>query len=223
MQLFDFENIPITVLDNDGKITYWDNFLTENEAINLFNQLLTDSEWKEEMISVYGKRYQQPRLTCWYGEYGVLADGGYQAIAKAMPLTASLQFLKDKIEQETGYRFNCILANLYRDENDSVGYHADDEPILGINPVIASYSLGETRRFLVKHNQQTYNSLKVDLTNNSLLLMDGCLQHFWQHAIPKTKRPMNARINLTFRLMPAENKFLSPLIRKGTWIFKSPQ
>jgi alkylated DNA repair dioxygenase AlkB len=96
------------------------------------------------------------------------------------------------------------LANLYRDENDSVGYHADDEAILGLNPVIASYSLGETRRFLVKHNQQIYNSLKVDLTNNSLLLMDGCLQHFWKHAIPKTKRPMNARINLTFRLMPAK-------------------
>lgn len=206
MQLFDFEDMPIVILNNDGQVTYWDSFLEEAQAANLFNELLADSDWKEETISVYGKRYQQPRLTCWYGDYGVLADGGYQVISKALPLTASLMLLKNKIEQQTGYRFNCVLANLYRDENDGVGYHADDEPILGKDPVIASYSLGETRRFLVKHNHNKYNSVQVDLKNNSLVLMDGALQAHWKHSIPKTKRPMHARINLTFRLMPENNQ-----------------
>jgi len=202
VQLFDFESEPITILDNDGRIIYWGDFLNEFEANDLFNELQADSDWQEEQISLYGKRYQQPRLTCWYGEFGLRAEGGYQVKKQALPFTANLLRLKNKIEQKTGYQFNCVLANLYRNENDGVGYHADDEAILGINPVIASYSLGETRRFLVKHNQQKYPSLKVDLTHNSLLLMDGSLQTHWKHAIPKTKRAMAVRINLTFRFMP---------------------
>ena len=202
MQLFEFECAPITLLDNDGRITYWDNLLDEYEAKQLFNELLANSDWQEERISLYGKSYQQPRLTCWYGDFGVKADGGYQVKTNAIPITGLLVHLKNKIEQQTGYHFNCVLANLYRNENDGVGYHADDEPILGKHPVIASYSLGEMRRFLVKHNQHKFNTLKVDLRHNSLILMDGPLQENWKHAIPKTKRPMDARINLTFRLMP---------------------
>ena len=198
---FDFENTPLTLLNNDGNITYWDNFLSEDEATNLFNELQINSDWKEETITLFGKEYKQPRLTCWYGEYGVVANGGYQALTKAVPFTSQLMVLKNKIEKETGYKFNCVLANLYRNENDGVGYHADDEAILGKNPAIASYSLGETRRFLVKHNQHKYKNISIDLKNNSLVLMDGCLQDHWKHAIPKTKRAMSARINLTFRFL----------------------
>lgn len=201
MQLFDFENVPITLVKEDGEITYWDNFLEEDEAKHLFDELKNHSHWREETISLFGKRYKQPRLTCWYGDYGVLADGRYQVRSEAMDFTPGLLKLKNKIEKETGYKFNSVLANLYRNENDGVGYHADDEEILGKNPAIASYSLGETRRFLVKHNQNKYNSLRIDLRNNSLLLMDGSLQEHWKHSIPKTKRVMDARINLTFRLL----------------------
>lgn len=204
MQLFNFESDPITLVDHDGRVIYWDHFIDEHIASALFDELLLNSQWQVEEISVYGKRYQQPRLTCWYGEFGMRADGGYQERTSAQPLTDNLLLLKDKIEAQTGYRFNCVLANLYRDEHDGVGYHADDEAILGVNPVIASYSLGETRRFLIKHNQNSVSTLKVDLRNNSLLLMDGCLQENWKHTIPKSKRPMNKRINLTFRLMPAD-------------------
>lgn len=201
MQLFDFDNIPLTLMNNDGEITYWHDFLEEDQAADLFNELKEHSDWKEETISLFGKRYKQPRLTCWYGDYGVLADGRYQVRSEAMNFTPRLLLLKNKIEKETGYKFNSVLANLYRNENDGVGYHADDEEILGKNPAIASYSLGETRRFLVKHNQHKYKNLRVDLPNNSLLLMHGSLQENWKHCIPKTKRIMNARINLTFRLL----------------------
>ncbi len=90
MQLFDFESVAMTILECDGRIVYWDNFLDENEASDLFNELQTDSEWQEEEISLYGKRYQQPRLTCWYGDHGVRADSGYQIKTKAMPFTANL-------------------------------------------------------------------------------------------------------------------------------------
>ena len=201
MQLFDFDSEPITVLDNDGKITYWDHFLEQDDATILFNELLENSTWKEESITLFAKRYKQPRLTSWYGVYGVLADGQYQVITEATAFTPRLFALKNKIEKETSSRFNCVLVNLYRDENDSVGYHADDEAVLGKSAVIASYSLGETRRFLVKHNEKKFNSIKIGLKHNSLLLMGAGLQDNWKHAIPKTKRPMGVRINLTFRFI----------------------
>ncbi|MDA9557362.1 alpha-ketoglutarate-dependent dioxygenase AlkB [Vibrio sp.] len=198
---FDFDDSPIELLDKDGNITCWESFLTELECRQLWEELYQSSPWKHESITLFDKTYQQPRLTCWYGQYGVIADQGYQKLTQARPLTPLLLKVKSKVETTTGYRYNSVLANLYRDENDGVGYHADDETILGHNPAIASLSLGETRRFLVKHNQGQYEGIRIDLKNNLLLLMSGSLQHHWKHAIPKSRKPLGPRINLTFRFI----------------------
>lgn len=185
----------------DGNVVYWPCFLGTQQAQQLFNELLTETVWQQEAISIYGKIVNQPRLTAWYGEFGVSAAGGYKHRVVAKEYTDNLLNLKNKIELSTGKRFNSVLANLYRDGQDSVAYHADNEAILGTNPAIASYSLGATRRFLLRHNQAQLETLKINLQHNSLLIMQDELQHHWQHAISKTKRPIGQRINLTFRWM----------------------
>ena len=200
LSLFEDE-APIDLISQDGAVTCWQKLLTDSEAYALFDELIKSPIWQQETIQLYGKRLLQPRLTAWYGEYGVSADGGYEKLYQTVDFTPRLLSLKTEIEKVTGYRFNCVLANLYRDGQDSVGYHADNEKILGINPVIASYSLGATRRFLLKHNIDKSQKLACELQHNSLLLMHGSLQHHWQHSIAKTQRSVAPRINLTFRLI----------------------
>ncbi|GLS89963.1 alkylated DNA repair protein [Psychromonas marina] len=200
LSLFEDE-LPIELINSDGMITCWQLLLPDQEATALFEELLNVNNWQQETITLYGKRLLQPRLTAWYGEYGVSADGGYEKLVQTVDFTPRLMVLKTEIERLTGYHFNCVLANLYRDGQDSVGYHADDEKILGINPVIASYSLGATRRFLLKHNSDKLQKVACELQHNSLILMHGALQHYWQHSIPKTQRSVAPRINLTFRLI----------------------
>lgn len=200
LSLFEDEP-PVELISHDGLVTCWQQLLDEDQANMLFDELINADIWQQESINLYGKRYLQPRLTAWYGDYGVSADGGYEKLYQTVDFTPRLQALKTEIERLTGYSFNCVLANLYRDGQDSVGYHADDERILGINPVIASYSLGASRRFLLKHNDDRALKVGCDLQHNSLLLMHGALQHHWQHSIAKTQRLVAARINLTFRLI----------------------
>jgi len=204
LSLFEDEP-PVELINRDGGLTCWQQFLSEQQATALYEELLNAGIWQQETISLYGKRILQPRLTAWYGEYGVSADGGYEKLVQTVDFTPRLQVLKEQIERQSGYRFNCVLANLYRDGQDSVGYHADNERILGINPVIASYSLGATRRFLLKHNRDRTLKVACDLQHNSLILMYGALQHHWQHSITKTQRCVAPRINLTFR-------FIKPVI-----------
>ena len=200
LSLFDDEP-PIDLINSDGVVTCWQQLLPEDEATSLFDELLAACIWRQESITVYEQRHLQPRLTAWFGDYGVSADGGYQKLYQTVEFTPRLLALKTTIETMTGYRFNCVLANLYRDGQDSVGYHADNERILGVSPVIASYSLGETRRFILKHNQDKLQKVTCELQHNSLLLMHGALQHHWQHCITKTQRSVAPRINLTFRLI----------------------
>ncbi|MEH6454155.1 MAG: alpha-ketoglutarate-dependent dioxygenase AlkB [Psychromonas sp.] len=187
------------LVNRDGHVVYWPSFLTSQQAQQLFNELLAETPWKQEAIQLYGKMVNQPRLTAWYGEFGLSAKGGYKTPVSASNFSVNLLNLKNKVEACSGKTFNSVLVNLYRNGQDSVAYHADNEAVLGKNPTIASYSLGETRRFSLRHNQAKYETLVIDLQHNSLLLMQGELQHHWQHAINKTKRPIGPRINLTFR------------------------
>lgn len=113
--------------------------------------------------------------------------------------TPTLLKIKARVEAIANVSFNSVLLNLYRDGNDGISWHSDAEPELGQNPIIASVSFGELRRFLFKHKYQKDLKEEIALTHGSFLLMSGTTQHFWQHQIPKTKKKVNSRINLTFR------------------------
>ena len=144
------------------------------------------------------KEIPQPRLTAFYAEQGIsYTYSGLQL--KPNSFSTELWELKQKTQELSGYDFNTCLANLYRHGNDSMGWHADDEKVLGKNPVIASISLGGIRRFQFKHKTNKDLKESIELQHGSLLIMKGSMQHFWKHQLPKTKKEVAPRINLTFR------------------------
>jgi len=181
----------------DGELYFVEDFVSREEADSLYVLLRRDLAWREEEITVVGRRVKVPRLICWYGDAG----GVYRySGVDHMPLlwAETLLTLKGRLECFCGRRFNSVLGNLYRDGRDSMGWHADKEKELGPNPFIASLSLGAERLFRLRHNK-TGETLDISLTHGSLLLMGGSLQHGWRHSIPKTREPKTGRINLTFR------------------------
>jgi alkylated DNA repair dioxygenase AlkB len=118
-----------------------------------------------------------------------------------LPWTQPLARIRDRAGELCGARFNAVLLNLYRDGQDGMGWHADDEAELGHDPVIASVSFGATRRFCLRHRQRRNLKLDVLLPHGSLLCMSGPTQRHWLHALPKTRAVVGERINLTFRLV----------------------
>lgn len=183
----------------DGELAFCRHFYAAPLAEELMEKLLRETLWRQEQIHVWGKAHAQPRLVAWYGDPGT--PYGYSGITlQANDWSATLRQIKNDIESATGHRFNSVLLNLYRDQNDHVGWHSDDEPELGKNPVIASLSLGATRTFKLKHKASAAQKvLSFELSSGSLLLMAGCIQHHWKHCIAKQSRLSTARINLTFR------------------------
>lgn len=163
----------------------------------LFATLRSNLAWTQQDIRLFGEYVPQPRLTAWYGEEGL--NYSYSGIElRPLPWTTELAGLRDLCEALSAARFNSVLANLYRTGADSVSWHADNEPELGQNPVIASVSLGGERRFDLR-NRATGETVKTMLPSGSVLVMSGTIQHDWVHQVPKTKKPVNPRINLTFR------------------------
>jgi alkylated DNA repair dioxygenase AlkB len=140
-----------------------------------------------------------PRLTAWYGDPG--ARYHYSGIVnEPRPWTSFLNTLRERVQTCTGHAFNSVLLNLYRSGADSLSWHQDNEPELGERPVIASLSVGQVRVFQLRHTwRREVDRLDIALAHGSLLLMQGGTQAQWQHRLPKTKRPVGARINLTFR------------------------
>ncbi|MBU3661937.1 MAG: alpha-ketoglutarate-dependent dioxygenase AlkB [Bacteroidetes bacterium] len=186
------------LLSQHGELYLLPNFLNAEDADIAYELLLQNIKWKQYHIKMFGKLLAQPRLTAWHGSAGL--NYSYSGLNLAPePFSKELLTLKAKIEQVGSIQFNSVLLNLYRNERDSMGWHADDERELGINPVIASLSLGQTRKFQVKHKLNKDLNLNLLLTHGSLLLMKGEMQHYWQHAIPKSKNSCSQRINLTFR------------------------
>jgi alkylated DNA repair dioxygenase AlkB len=180
-----------------GWLDYKPDFLNQDEQLSLFNDLLEHSPWKQGQIRIFGKTMNTPRLEAFFAEEGLeYAYSGQQL--KVHPFTPQLLSLKSRIEEISGERFNSVLINLYRDGSDSNGWHADNEKELGLNPLIASVSLGVERRFDLRHNN-TGQSLQLILRPGSLLIMGGELQHNWKHQIAKSKKITQPRINLTFR------------------------
>ncbi len=190
------EVIEIEVIDSH--ILYFPGFLSPEEADTYYQHFYTNTEWRQDPIRVFGKVYAQPRLTALYADNS--KSYTYSGITmNPLKFDKPLEVLKRKIEAVSRTTFSTCLLNLYRDGSDSNGWHADDEKELGINPVIASISLGQNRYFHLRHKQRKELKHKLLLEHGSLLLMQGETQHHWQHQIPKTKKPVNPRINLTFR------------------------
>lgn len=195
-----FQSEPIFFNLPDAEIIYFPSFLSQEEADSLFNELLESTPWQQDEITVYGKKHLQPRLTALYGNEGKPYSYS-NIIMQPHYWTLPLQKIKSLVESITGTNFTTVLLNYYRDGSDGNGWHADNEKELGINPIIASVSLGAHRNFQLRHNTDTAQRKNIILENGSLLLMKGAAQHFWKHQVPKTKKPIGPRINLTFRVI----------------------
>lgn len=172
------------------------NFIGQQEATSAYTTLLDSIDWQLYYIKIFGKLIAQPRLSAWYGNVSYTYSG---IRLEPKPFSPLIEEIKQKIELATGHTFNSVLLNLYRNEKDSMGWHSDDEKELGSNPIIASLSLGSTRVFKVKHKHKKGLGLNLHLNQGSLLVMGGEMQHYWQHAIPKSSKACLPRINLTFR------------------------
>lgn len=206
MSLFDDQtNIPQVIPVKDGKLICFNGFINETASAILIDKLRKEIIWKQETLKIFGRQYLTPRLTAWYGDAGMTYS--YSGL-KFHPedWSPSLQEVKQQIEQKIQYTFNSVLLNWYRNGNDSMGWHADDEKELGKNPVIASLSLGQARFLQFRRKDNHKDSFKILLENGSLLIMSETLQHHWQHALPKSNKPMGERMNLTFRtIFPEKN------------------
>ena len=170
---------------------YATEFLSADRADDYFRRLMSECHW-EQKPGVFG--YLQPRLIASYGDPGVTYK--YSGVVNvARPWTETLLEIKEQVEAIAG-DYNYCLLNRYRSGSDSMGWHADDEPEMG--PVIGSLSLGATRKFRIRHNQ-TRETRTFPVGHGTLIIMAGTMQNHWQHEVPKTKRLVGERINLTFR------------------------
>jgi alkylated DNA repair dioxygenase AlkB len=192
--------IQKTAIRDGGVLLFCPRLLNEAEADALFATLRRSVPWRQEA----GRGRPFPRLTAWYADAGLTYS--YSGVTHhSLPWLPELLGVKDKIEQAAEARFNSLLLNLYRNGNDSIGMHADDEPELGANPVIGSVSLGAVRQFVLKH-RKSREKIVLELPHGSLLVMAGTSQQYWLHGVPKTARPVGERINLTFRrILRADN------------------
>jgi alkylated DNA repair dioxygenase AlkB len=194
------ESVPERLAMPDAEVLLYRNFFTPSESDIWFAELSGGIDWKQEQIHFGFGTVPQPRLTAWYGDAGKLYT--YSGLTlQPQAWTPALLTLKGRVDAVCAVVFNSVLLNLYRGGQDSMGWHSDDEPELGANPVIASVSFGAARMFQFKHRHNPDLRLSVELTHGSLLLMRGTTQHFWKHQIPKTKKPLLPRINLTFRVI----------------------
>ncbi len=172
----------------------------------LLAELVRDTPWQQETITLYGKTHLQPRLVAWYGDEGA----SYRYSGKTYqprPWTTRLLALRDRMQELADAPFNSVLLNYYRDHRDSMGLHADDEPELGEQPVIASLSLGAERVLYFRHKQRRdVPGLNLPLPDGSVLLMRGDTQANWKHGMRKLTRPCGPRINLTFRWIHTDTR-----------------
>ena len=172
-------------------------WLPPDDADALFSELHAAIPWECHRIRMFGREVDSPRLSCWIGDPDAVYTYSRTRFTPH-PWPDALRPLRARLEEELGPAFNSVLANLYRDGRDRMGWHSDDEPELGPRPVIASISLGATRRFSLKPRAGGA-ALALDLAHGSLLVMAGDTQARWRHALSGTARPVGPRINLTFR------------------------
>jgi alkylated DNA repair dioxygenase AlkB len=198
----------VDVLGEDAWIALREAFVPAHESLR--TRLAESLPLRAETLRIAGREVMTPRLTSFHGDPG----GTYRYSGRSFeprPLTPELEGLREALASLTGHRFNVVLVNHYRDGNDAMGWHSDDEPELGPRApddvLIASISLGAPRRFVLRHRRRTGERREHALGGGSLLLMGGATQRRWQHALPRTARPVGPRMNLTFRIVrPPERR-----------------
>lgn len=184
--------LPSAVLE------YIPGFITSCEADRLLATFIANTPWIQKTVKMYDKHVLTPRLSAWFGD---IEGIDYNALGKSVPLPWSdeLLGLKKLAEERAGISFNSVLLNYYRDGQDSVAWHSDNETVMGSHPIIASISFGQVRGFDIRKKIDHSEKYTVKLEHGSMLLMKGDLQRKWDHRIAKSSRPMGPRINLTFR------------------------
>ena len=184
---------------NNGEYMFYPNFFSKAESDLYLKSMKENIDWKQESMNMYGNQVNFPRLTAWYGDND--KPYSFSGITLEPKIwNEELLTIKEKIEQISIVKFNSVLLNQYRSGNDSISWHTDAEKELGENPVIASVNFGATRKFQLRHIHSN-EKLEIELTHGSLLIMQGELQHYWQHQVPKTSKVVGERINLTYRLI----------------------
>ncbi|MCV2883572.1 alpha-ketoglutarate-dependent dioxygenase AlkB [Aestuariibacter sp. AA17] len=197
--LFDNDSPVLSLPMQDACVEYIPRFLGGELADSSLQTLVSELAWRQDHIKMFGKTVKIPRLQAWYGDKEAIYT--YSGLTmKPLAWTPCLLELKQMCEQAASAKFNGVLANLYRNEQDSMGWHADDEPELGERPVIASLTLGEARDFDFKH-KITGEKHRVRLAHGSLLIMSEETQKYWFHAISKRTKTLGLRVNLTFRFI----------------------
>jgi alkylated DNA repair dioxygenase AlkB len=187
----------------DATLTYHPDCFSLTQSNTFLTQLLDSNiiHWQQKNIKIFNRIIPEPRLNAWYGDEEAIYT--YSGLVNyPLPWIPILLELKKHVEQITQTSFNSVLLNRYRNGSDSMGWHSDDEPELGINPVIASLSLGATRQFQFKHRTNKQLPLhRISLTPGSLLVMSGNTQKYWKHCLPKVRQSdsVGERVNLTFR------------------------
>jgi alkylated DNA repair dioxygenase AlkB len=197
------EKMSKNLLPENGEVLYFPDFVKESSKY--FKYLLNEIAWIQEPIWMFGKKVMQPRLTALYGDPDI--PYGYSGIKmRSHPITQELIHLQSVVEKKSNTKFTHVLLNLYRDGQDSMGWHRDNEKVLGPEPVIASLSFGAARNFQLRPYFQKKPVITQLLEEGSLLLMQGTSQEYWEHQLPKTRKPVGVRINLTFRSINPQAK-----------------
>jgi alkylated DNA repair dioxygenase AlkB len=189
----------VNLLPYDGVVNYYGKVLSQGKASYYFDSLMNTVEWKNDEAIIFGRHIITKRKAAWYGDLDYLYT--YSNTTKqALQWTKELLELKRITEDATGHIFNSCLLNLYHTGEEGMAWHSDDEKTLGKNPTIASFSFGAERKFCFRH-RRTKETSSLILENGSLLVMKDATQSNWLHSLPKSKRVLQPRINLTFRTM----------------------
>ncbi len=185
----------------DADVRLLRGLFSSQESTALLRQLRESVQWRQDKIRFYGKEHNLPRLQQWHGDPGLTYRWSGIEMSPE-PWSPLLLKIKEQVEKFAQAQFNTVLLNLYRDGNDTVSWHTDNEEALGSQPIIASVSLGAERDFVLRHSTRSdFSSVSIALPHGSLLLMAGSTQACWKHSVPRRQRVTDERINLTFRCM----------------------
>ena len=194
-----FGESPIQIFELPGaELVLISEVWSRVEGDLLCERLIQELQWRQDKISMFGQTHNVPRLNAWYGDPG--HSYSWSGIEMdPIPWTSTLRRVKERVSEVADAEFNSVLANLYRNGNDKVDWHADDEAVLGPHPVIASVSLGAARNFRIRRKDRSADPINIPLKSGDVLVMSGSTQQYCEHQIPRTKKVLDPRVNLTFR------------------------